>query len=56
VRADRCRRAAGLVAAHDAKRAALSQAGHLGVRKIAAQFGVDPSTVQRISRSPAMTV
>jgi hypothetical protein len=37
-------------------RAALSQPGRPGVRKIAAQFGVDPSTVQRISRSAAMTV
>jgi DNA invertase Pin-like site-specific DNA recombinase len=34
----------------DAIRAALSQPGRPGVRKIAAQFGVDPSTVQRISR------
>jgi DNA invertase Pin-like site-specific DNA recombinase len=33
-------------------RAALSQPGRPGVRKIAAQFGVDPSTVQRISRPP----
>ena len=31
-------------------RAALSQPRRPGVRKIAAQFGVDPSTVQRISR------
>jgi hypothetical protein len=34
----------------DAIRAALSQPGRPGVRKIAAEFGVDPSTVQRISR------
>ena len=34
----------------DAIRAALSQPGRPGVRKIAAQFGIDPSTVQRISR------
>jgi DNA invertase Pin-like site-specific DNA recombinase len=34
----------------DAIRAALAQPGRPGVRKIAAQFGVDPSTVQRISR------
>jgi DNA invertase Pin-like site-specific DNA recombinase len=34
----------------DAIRAALSQPGRPGVRKIAKQFGVDPSTVQRISR------
>jgi len=38
----------------DAIRAALSQQGRPGVRKIAAQFGVDPSTVQRISR-PSLT-
>jgi DNA invertase Pin-like site-specific DNA recombinase len=31
-------------------RAALAKPGRPGVRKIAAQFGVDPSTVQRISR------
>jgi hypothetical protein len=31
--------------------AALSQPGRPGVRKIAARFGVDPSTVQRISRA-----
>jgi DNA invertase Pin-like site-specific DNA recombinase len=37
----------------DAIRAALSQPGRPGVRKIAAQFGVDPSTVQRISRPAA---
>jgi DNA invertase Pin-like site-specific DNA recombinase len=36
-------------ATEDAIRAALSQPGRRGVRKIAAQFGVDPSTVQRIS-------
>jgi transposase len=35
-------------------RAALKQPGRPGVRKIAAQFGVDPSTVQRISR-PAVS-
>ena len=34
----------------DAIRAALAKPGRPGVRKIAAQFGVDPSTVQRISR------
>src|SRR5262245_25443586 len=34
----------------DAIRAALSQPGRPGVRVIAKQFGVDPSTVQRISR------
>jgi DNA invertase Pin-like site-specific DNA recombinase len=33
----------------DAIRAALSQEGRPGVRVIAKQFGVDPSTVQRIS-------
>jgi hypothetical protein len=37
----------------DAIRAALSQPGRPGVRRIAAQFGVAPSTVQRISR-PAL--
>jgi DNA invertase Pin-like site-specific DNA recombinase len=37
-------------AKEDAIRAALSQAGRPGVRAIAARFGVDPSTVQRISR------
>ena len=37
-------------ATEDAIRAALSQPGRPGVRKIAKQFGVDPSTVQRISR------
>jgi DNA invertase Pin-like site-specific DNA recombinase len=37
----------------DAIRAALRKSGRPGVRKIAAQFGVDPSTVQRISRPPA---
>jgi DNA invertase Pin-like site-specific DNA recombinase len=31
-------------------RAALGQPGRPGIRKIAARFGVDPSTVQRISR------
>jgi DNA invertase Pin-like site-specific DNA recombinase len=31
-------------------RAALHEAGRPGVRKIAARFGVDPGTVQRISR------
>jgi DNA invertase Pin-like site-specific DNA recombinase len=34
----------------DAIRAALAEPGRPGVRKIAARFGVDPSTVQRISR------
>ena len=33
-------------AKEEAIRAALSQPGRPGVRKIAAQFGVDPSTVQ----------
>jgi DNA invertase Pin-like site-specific DNA recombinase len=42
-------------AKEDAIRAALAKPGRPGVRKIAAQFGVDPSTVQRISRPPAMT-
>jgi DNA invertase Pin-like site-specific DNA recombinase len=37
-------------AKEDAIRAALSKPGRPGVRKIAAQFGVDPGTVQRISR------
>src|SRR5262245_6065755 len=37
-------------ATQDAIRAALSQPGRPGVRVIAKQFGVDPSTVQRISR------
>jgi DNA invertase Pin-like site-specific DNA recombinase len=37
-------------AKEDAIRAALSQPGRPGVRVIAKQFGVDPSTVQRISR------
>ena len=37
-------------ATEDAIRAALSQPGRPGVRKIAARFGVDPGTVQRISR------
>jgi DNA invertase Pin-like site-specific DNA recombinase len=40
-------------AKEDAIRAALNQPGRPGVRKIAAQFGVDPSTVQRISRPAA---
>jgi len=31
-------------------RAALAKPGRPGVRRIAAQFGVNPSTVQRISR------
>jgi DNA invertase Pin-like site-specific DNA recombinase len=31
-------------------RSALAKPGRPGVRKIAAQFGVDPGTVQRISR------
>ena len=34
----------------DAIRAALAEPGRPGVRKIATRFGVDPSTVQRISR------
>src|SRR5258707_6531563 len=34
----------------DAIRAALAEPGRPGVRKIAARFGVDPGTVQRISR------
>jgi DNA invertase Pin-like site-specific DNA recombinase len=42
-------------AKEDAIRAALAKPGRPGVRKIAAQFGVDPSTVQRISRPPTMT-
>jgi DNA invertase Pin-like site-specific DNA recombinase len=33
-------------------REALKKPGRPGVRKIAARFGVDPSTVQRISRPP----
>ena len=37
-------------AKEDAIPAALSQPGRPGVRKIAKKFGVDPSTVQRISR------
>jgi hypothetical protein len=37
-------------AKEDAIRAALAKPGRPGVRKIAKQFGVDPSTVQRISR------
>ena len=32
---------------------ALKQPGRPGVRKIAAQFGVDPGTVQRISKALA---
>jgi DNA invertase Pin-like site-specific DNA recombinase len=40
-------------AKEDAIGAALSQPGRPGVRKIAPQFGVDPSTVQRISRPAA---
>jgi DNA invertase Pin-like site-specific DNA recombinase len=31
-------------------RAALDEPGRPGVRKIAARFGIDPGTVQRISR------
>ena len=34
----------------NAIREALSEPGRPGVRKIAARFGVDPGTVQRISR------
>ena len=34
----------------DAIKVALAQPGRPGVRKIAAQFGVDAGTVQRISR------
>ena len=41
-------------ATEDAIRAALAKPGRPGVRKIAAQFGVDPSTIQRISRPPAL--
>src|SRR5258705_13323518 len=41
-------------AKEDAIRAALSQPGGPGIRKLAAQFGVDPSTVQRVGRSAAM--
>jgi DNA invertase Pin-like site-specific DNA recombinase len=37
----------------DAIRAALAVPGRPGVRKIAAQFGVDPSTVQKISAALA---
>jgi len=37
-------------ATEEAIRAAPSQPGRPGVRVIAKQFGVDPSTVQRISR------
>ena len=37
-------------ATEDAIRAALSQPGRPGVRKIAERFGVNPSTVQRIRR------
>jgi DNA invertase Pin-like site-specific DNA recombinase len=36
----------------EAIRVALNKPGRPGVRQIAAQFGVDPSTVQRISRPP----
>ena len=36
----------------DAIRAALAKPGRPGVRKIAERFGVNPSTVQRISHSP----
>src|SRR5882762_7488282 len=39
-----------LQATEDAIRVALAQPGRPGVRKIAVQFGVDPGTVQRISR------
>jgi hypothetical protein len=42
-------------AEENAIRSALAKPGRPGVRKIAARFGVDPSTVQRISRPPAMT-
>ena len=42
-------------AKEDAIRAALAKPGRPGVRKIAAKFGVDPSTVQRISRPPTIT-
>jgi DNA invertase Pin-like site-specific DNA recombinase len=42
-------------AKEDAIRTMLAKPGHLSVRKIAAQFGVDPSTVQRISRPAAIT-
>jgi DNA invertase Pin-like site-specific DNA recombinase len=37
-------------ALEDRIRAALAKPGRPGVRKIAARFGVDPGTVQRISR------
>jgi hypothetical protein len=37
-------------AKEDAIRVALSQPGRPGVRKIAKRFGVNPGTVQRISR------
>jgi DNA invertase Pin-like site-specific DNA recombinase len=37
-------------ALEDRIRAALAEPGRPGVRKIAARFGVDPGTVQRISR------
>ena len=40
----------GVEARENAIRAALSQPGRPGVRVIAKRFGVDPSTVQRISR------
>jgi DNA invertase Pin-like site-specific DNA recombinase len=36
----------------DGIRAALAKPGRPGVRKIAARFGVNPSTVQRISHRP----
>jgi hypothetical protein len=36
--------------------AALTKPGRPGVRKIAGQFGVDPSNLQRISRPQAATV
>ena len=39
-----------LQATEDAIRVALAQPGRPGVRKIAVQFGVDPGTVQRVSR------
>jgi hypothetical protein len=51
----RCRRL-GNGDAPAPKLAALSQPGRPGVRKIAAKFGIDPSTVQRISQRVAMIV
>jgi len=36
----------------NASREALNKPGRPGVRQIAERFGVDPGTVQRISRSP----